>query len=386
MGTEQINLELLESAVADINDGKVCIEPSADSDLGFIMMGYKDYASNTQKLLAKNNPAYISTLRITALAGTSGFVTHDASGDISGSTITGTELNSFISDENVIFETAFDAANTIIKADTLDTPVSLTVPVSTLVGRKSTGYIDALTASEAKDLLLTTLSDVMANGSSSTLSDGIPFALNDIDSNPVISVYSDDDGGGNAENAVMLGNAATVDITVQGDALTLIDATYTKTLTQIVEDIAAEQDKNITLLAQTETVGAATDTAILAVTSGGVDYPTLAEGYSKTMTFVIDAIEPSGSEVKTMQSSWDGQIQLRNPSTGSGSSVINSMTLKPVYSKSSTGITLDITDISLVAGEIQITVEQVSTDVGTRTINWEMVISNIITKVADWES
>lgn len=49
-------------------------------------------------------------------------------------------------------ETLFDA-NTILKADTDDTPAALVVPEQSLVGRITAGSIDALTVSEAQTLL-----------------------------------------------------------------------------------------------------------------------------------------------------------------------------------------------------------------------------------------
>lgn len=44
-------------------------------------------------------------------------------------------------------------ANTILKADTDDTPVALSVPASTFVGRKAAGSISAMSATEAAALL-----------------------------------------------------------------------------------------------------------------------------------------------------------------------------------------------------------------------------------------
>ncbi len=53
---------------------------------------------------------------------------------------------------DVIANSIFDA-NTILKADTDDTPTALTVSEQTLVGRITSGNIDALTASEVRTLL-----------------------------------------------------------------------------------------------------------------------------------------------------------------------------------------------------------------------------------------
>jgi hypothetical protein len=55
--------------------------------------------------------------------------------------------------------TTFDA-NTLLKADTDNTPVALTVGPSTFVGRDAAGSIAALTGTQAKTILGITTADV----------------------------------------------------------------------------------------------------------------------------------------------------------------------------------------------------------------------------------
>ena len=69
------------------------------------------------------------------------------------STTTTLELETGVpSSSNVVRKTLFDA-NTILKADTDDTPEALTVAEQTLVGRITSGTIDALTAAEVRTML-----------------------------------------------------------------------------------------------------------------------------------------------------------------------------------------------------------------------------------------
>lgn len=51
-------------------------------------------------------------------------------------------------------------ANTVLKADVANTPLALSVPVSTFVGRSASGSIAALTAAQAKGVLGITPTDV----------------------------------------------------------------------------------------------------------------------------------------------------------------------------------------------------------------------------------
>jgi len=55
-------------------------------------------------------------------------------------------------ENDVVANTLFDA-NSILKADSDNTPLALTVAASTFVGRKASGSIDAMTATEAKAVL-----------------------------------------------------------------------------------------------------------------------------------------------------------------------------------------------------------------------------------------
>jgi hypothetical protein len=80
-----------------------------------------------------------------------------ANDQISGNWISGGVADTDISGtaayvRNGVYTTQF-GANTILKADATATPVALTVPEGTLVGRITGGVITALTAEEARDLI-----------------------------------------------------------------------------------------------------------------------------------------------------------------------------------------------------------------------------------------
>lgn len=80
-----------------------------------------------------------------------------------------------------VLNTLFDA-NTILKADTDDTPVALTVGEQTLVGRITAGVITALSSAQVRTLLglATTDSPVFVTAKLSGLADGkIPYHVDD---------------------------------------------------------------------------------------------------------------------------------------------------------------------------------------------------------------
>ncbi len=54
-------------------------------------------------------------------------------------------------DESIVLDTLFDA-NTVLAADTDDTPAALTIAEQTLLGRITSGDIDALTVTELRTL------------------------------------------------------------------------------------------------------------------------------------------------------------------------------------------------------------------------------------------
>jgi hypothetical protein len=72
--------------------------------------------------------------------------------------INDTNLNNIESGIDNLYN-EFDA-NTILKADVDNTPIKLAVAASRILGRKSTGGIDALTAAEAKALLAIAIADI----------------------------------------------------------------------------------------------------------------------------------------------------------------------------------------------------------------------------------
>lgn len=136
----------------------------------------------------------------------------------------------------VVNKTDFDSDNTILVANTADTPTSLVVPENTIVGRITSGTIDALTATEVKTLLATTLQNIIDINGTATLATGVPLQILDASSDALLSLLST--GSGPSDNDVTIGNSATSDITVQGNNLNLKDVTYETTLTEIVEDIS----------------------------------------------------------------------------------------------------------------------------------------------------
>lgn len=97
--------------------------------------------------------AEISSLTDTQVvfAGTNGLLETD-SGMTYNSTTDTLTVTGGIEAPNLVEKEDFDA-NTILKADTDDTPIALTVPEDTLVGRLSGGQITALTISQINTLL-----------------------------------------------------------------------------------------------------------------------------------------------------------------------------------------------------------------------------------------
>lgn len=108
------------------------------------------------------NKAYLTNAEVSTLtdtevvfASTNGLLVSD-SGMTYNSTTNTLSVDQVVAN-NLISDTDFDA-NTILKADTDDNPVLLTVPEETLVGRLSGGVITALTAAQVNNFLGTTSS------------------------------------------------------------------------------------------------------------------------------------------------------------------------------------------------------------------------------------
>lgn len=79
---------------------------------------------------------------------------------------------------SIIAQTLFDA-NTILKADTDNTPVALAVAASRIIGRKSSGGIAALTVAEIKTLLGVATASGIASLNSSTKVVEQPASISD---------------------------------------------------------------------------------------------------------------------------------------------------------------------------------------------------------------
>lgn len=103
---------------------------------------FRDATDNKFKLFvdSQEDLSASNTVNTAATGYTTATLVADLEGDVTG-TASGNVAN-----------TLFDA-NTILKADTDDTPAALTVPEQTLVGRITAGSIDALTATEVRTLL-----------------------------------------------------------------------------------------------------------------------------------------------------------------------------------------------------------------------------------------
>lgn len=108
------------------------------------------------------NKGYLTNLEVSTLtptqvvfADTNGLLVTDSG--MSYNSTTNTLTVDLVEANNLVEKEDFDA-NTILKADTDDTPVALTVPEDTIVGRLSGGQITALTASQVNTLLGTSSS------------------------------------------------------------------------------------------------------------------------------------------------------------------------------------------------------------------------------------
>lgn len=176
MATEDINFKVLEEFATNLTNGKFAVEPSLDSDLNFVMMAYRDYTGAIQKVLAKDQAAYVKSLRITDFSGSNGLLHHDSFGDIEGGQVTIAELNSFVSDDTLISNTTYNAY-TVLAADLDDTPFQLTLTPSTILGRESTGGIVALDAAAIKGIAQVSMQDTYNVNGSIALADNLGFSV-----------------------------------------------------------------------------------------------------------------------------------------------------------------------------------------------------------------
>jgi len=150
----------IADTLSSIDIGQLGYETIVDTDLNFKMWGGKDADGNVTKWLAKDKAVQVTTATLTGgtTSGSSGLIRHDSAGLLSGGAISLAALNALISDATLFGEEDFDA-NTILKADSDDTPITLTVPEQTIVGRITAGVIDALTPSEVIAMIESTLDD-----------------------------------------------------------------------------------------------------------------------------------------------------------------------------------------------------------------------------------
>ncbi len=79
--------------------------------------------------------------------------------------LTGAECRTILdvpTNDEAVLDTLFDS-NTILKADSNDTPVALYVPASRILGRRATGGIGAMTVAELKTMLALVIGDITIN-------------------------------------------------------------------------------------------------------------------------------------------------------------------------------------------------------------------------------
>jgi len=62
MSYEEVRIQRIIDLIANINSGQIAIEPGADSDLGYAMLGYKDSSGNAYKVLVKDEPGRLAYL------------------------------------------------------------------------------------------------------------------------------------------------------------------------------------------------------------------------------------------------------------------------------------------------------------------------------------
>lgn len=98
MATENKKILRIVSAISSVGIGQIGVEPTVDADLNFRMWGGKDASGDVTKWLAKDKPAYITSLRVATLTSYAslGLVRHDVNGDIDGGLITLATLNTLI--------------------------------------------------------------------------------------------------------------------------------------------------------------------------------------------------------------------------------------------------------------------------------------------------
>ena len=152
--TENRKIIRIADAISAISNQQIAIETTVDTDLNFKMWGGKDADGNVTKWLAKDKAAQVTTATLTGgtTTGSTGLMSHDTTGLLAGQINTMVELEAIVTDIDYINAALFDA-NTILSADTDNTPAALTVPEQTLIGRITSGNIDALTVSEVRTLL-----------------------------------------------------------------------------------------------------------------------------------------------------------------------------------------------------------------------------------------
>lgn len=179
--------------------------------------------------------------------GATGYTVGTLVADLEGN-VTGTASGNVA---NALFD-----ANTILAADSDDTPAALTVPVQTLVGRITAGNIDALTATEVRTLLNVEDGADVTDATNVNAAGAVMEA--DYDANTILAATSDDTPAAltvPVQTLVGRITAGNIDALTPAEVRTLINVedgadvsgTFAKTNYVVTSDYDGTSDTELTL-------------------------------------------------------------------------------------------------------------------------------------------
>ena len=137
-----------------------------------------------------------------------------------------------VTGEEPVVSTDFDA-NTILAADTDNTPAALTVPEQTLVGRITAGNIDALTATESRTLLNVEDGADVTDAANVDAAGAVMEA--DYNANTILAANADD-----TPLALTVGEQTLVGRITAG-SITALSTTQVRTLINVEDGATADQ-------------------------------------------------------------------------------------------------------------------------------------------------
>ena len=371
MATESVKIIHIEDTPSNADDGQVVVSPAADSDLGFVMWGGKDMSGDVTLWLAKNKPAYVSTLRVTGLS--EGLVTADSSGDLSAGTVTLSELNALVSDATL--DDSSDARTPTSHASTHENGGADEINVAGLSGLLADNQNPTAHAAEHTDGTddiqdATAAQKGLMTSAYATKLDGIETAADVTDATNVNAAGAVMEADFNA-NTIL---AANTDNTPS--ALTVAEDTLIGRETGgNIDDLSMATVRG--MLGVTEDVllyGATTssgseDTDILSLTRGGTDYPSIVNNSYKAWKVSLTAygLVTGSTEVRAK---WSGELQFAEDATGGGE--VNGY-MEPDFSfYMLSDITLSTLVFDCDSNEIKITVGHTDTS-GSSTIYWDLI-------------